>query len=222
MKKEIEFRDPVVERVVDKFVSRSDVGFAKYGVTLEDDKSNVFIWINHLQEELMDAVLYLQKLKESTMKLMNRKAYKRKSKKRGPVRAKKVSYDGIDFASGLEKYMYIALRKNKIKAKYEGETFVLLPGFHFENEVYERQSNGKGEYKNRGCKRILPIKYTPDFIGEDFIIETKGRANESFPMRWKLFKQLIVRQFPNVTLYKPQNQKECDETVRLILSKQNE
>ena len=83
--------------------------------------------------------------------------------------------------------MYIALRKAKIKAKYEGETFVLLNGFHFENEVYERQANGKGEYKNRGCKRILPIKYTPDFIGEDFIIETKGRANESFPMRWKLF-----------------------------------
>ena len=65
-KKEIEFRDPVVERVVDKFVSRSDVGFAKYGVTLEDDKSNMFAWINHLQEELMDAVLYLQKLKEET------------------------------------------------------------------------------------------------------------------------------------------------------------
>lgn len=66
MKKEIEFRDPVVERVVNKFVSRSDVGFKKYGVTLEDDKSNIFQWINHLQEELMDAILYLQKLKEST------------------------------------------------------------------------------------------------------------------------------------------------------------
>jgi hypothetical protein len=65
-KKQIEFRDPVVERVVDKFVSRSDVGFAKYGVTLEDDKSNLFAWVNHLQEELMDAVLYLQKLKETT------------------------------------------------------------------------------------------------------------------------------------------------------------
>ena len=65
-KKQIVFRDPVVERVVEKFVSRSDVGFAKYGVTLEDDKSNIFQWINHLQEELMDAVLYLQKLKEST------------------------------------------------------------------------------------------------------------------------------------------------------------
>ena len=65
-KKEIEFRDPVVERVVNKFVTRSDVGYAKYGVTLEDDKSNIFQWLNHLQEELMDAVLYLQKLKETT------------------------------------------------------------------------------------------------------------------------------------------------------------
>ena len=65
-KKEIEFRDPVVERVVNKFVSRADVGYAKYGVTLEDDKTNIFAWLNHLQEELMDAVLYLQKLKEET------------------------------------------------------------------------------------------------------------------------------------------------------------
>jgi hypothetical protein len=115
--------------------------------------------------------------------------------------------------------MYVALKNAKIKAKYEGETFVLLNGFHFDNEVFERQSNGKGDYKNRGEKRILPIKYTPDFIGDDFIIETKGRANESFPMRWKLFKRLIVEQFPNVTLYKPQNQKECDETVSLILAR---
>lgn len=62
--KTIKFRDPVVERVVDKFVSRSDVGFKKYGVTLEQDPSAMFEWLNHLQEELMDAVLYLQKAKE--------------------------------------------------------------------------------------------------------------------------------------------------------------
>ena len=148
-----------------------------------------------------------------------KKSYKRK--KRGPVQAKKVTYDGINFASGLERYMYMALTKANIKAKYEGETFVLLSGFHFENKVYERCSNGKGIYKNRGCKRILPIKYTPDFIGEDFIIETKGRANESFPMRWKLFKKLVMNQFPNYTLYKPQNHKECDETIKLILSLRN-
>ena len=60
----INFRDPVVERVVDKFVGRSDVGFEKYGVTLEDDPSDMLAWLNHLQEEMMDAVLYLQKAKE--------------------------------------------------------------------------------------------------------------------------------------------------------------
>jgi len=60
----INFRDPVVERVVDKFVERSDVGFKKYGVTLEEDPSDMFAWLNHLQEEMMDAVLYLQKAKQ--------------------------------------------------------------------------------------------------------------------------------------------------------------
>ena len=64
-KKTISFRDPVVERVVDKFVGRSDVGFEKYGVTLDSDPSEMLDWLNHLQEELMDAVLYLQKAKET-------------------------------------------------------------------------------------------------------------------------------------------------------------
>jgi len=148
--------------------------------------------------------------------------YKRKKapkKKRGPVQSRKISYDGHNFASGLEKYMYMALQKAKIKAKYEGETFVLLNGFHFENEVYERQANSKGEFMNRGEKRILPIKYTPDFIGEDFIIETKGRPNESFPIRWKLFKKLVTEQFPSYTLFKPQNQKECDRVIEILRNK---
>ena len=60
----INFRDPVVERVVDKFVDRSDVGYKKYGVTLDKDPSEMLEWLNHLQEELMDAILYLQKSKE--------------------------------------------------------------------------------------------------------------------------------------------------------------
>jgi len=150
---------------------------------------------------------------------MKRLPYKRKKRKKGPVQSKKVSYDGINFASGLERYMYMALKKAKIKFEYEGETYILQSGFEFNNESYERQSNGKGEYKNRGNKKILPIKYTPDFIGKDFIIETKGRANDSFPMRWKLFKNLVNKTMPNVILYKPQNQKECDETVRIILGK---
>ena len=62
--KEIKFRDPVVERVVDKFVERSDVGFKKYGTTLEDERrlkmKGLQKYLNDIQEELMDAVLYIQ------------------------------------------------------------------------------------------------------------------------------------------------------------------
>ena len=141
---------------------------------------------------------------------------RKKSKKRGPVTAKKISYDGINFASGLERYTYMALKKEKLFEFYEGETFHLIEGFDFPNESYEKQANGKGEYINRGKKKILGIKYTPDFTGKDYIIECKGRANESFPLRWKLFKLWLTKNNIGKTLYKPQNQKEVDRTVDLI------
>ena len=143
-----------------------------------------------------------------------RKRYKRK---KGPVRSKKVTFDGITFASGLEKYMYQALKKAKIKAKYEGQTYILQEAFDFKVDSFERQANGKGEMVNRGQKKIQSIKYTPDFISSSFIIECKGRANESFPIRWKMFKNYVKNNMPHVILYKPQNQKECDKVIELII-----
>ena len=145
---------------------------------------------------------------------------RRYNKKRGPVRSKKVTFDGIKFASGLEKYMYKALKKAKIHAIYEGATFELQEGFMFNTDSYERQGNGKGTMINRGQKKILNIKYTPDFVSDSFIIECKGRANESFPLRWKMFKNYVKEHYPHVILYKPQNQKECDEVIKLITKNQ--
>jgi len=150
---------------------------------------------------------------------MKKRIRGRIKRKKGPVNAKKTKHDGIQFASGLEKYMYIALKKAKIKAKYEGQTYIVQEGFEFKNKSYERQNNGKGDLVNRGCKKILPIKYTPDFVSSSFIIECKGRANESFPLRWKMFKKYVNENLKHVTLYKPQNQKECDKVVELILNK---
>lgn len=64
-KKEIEFRDPIIEKVVDKIVQRSDVGFKKYKVTLKDDlETSLDGWLTHLQDELMDAVNYIEKCKD--------------------------------------------------------------------------------------------------------------------------------------------------------------
>ena len=71
--KEIKFRDPVVERVVDKFVSRSHVGFGKYGTTLEDERrlkmKGLQKYLNDIQEELMDAVLYIQSARDELQDL---------------------------------------------------------------------------------------------------------------------------------------------------------
>tara|TARA_R100000426_G_scaffold60425_1_gene42685 strand:- start:673 stop:1128 length:456 start_codon:yes stop_codon:yes gene_type:complete len=150
---------------------------------------------------------------------MKKRNYKRK---KSPVQSKKVTADGIQFASGLEKYMYLALKQAGIPALYEGQTFELIESFDFPFECYERCANGKGVYKNRGNRKILNMKYTPDFVGKGFIIECKGRANESFPLRWKIFKKLMSeRRIGPFVLYKPQNQKECDETVKLILQNKN-
>ena len=66
--KTIKFRDPVVERVCDKFVTRSDVGYKKYGKTLHDESTgkhkDLLGYLNDIQEELMDAILYIQAARE--------------------------------------------------------------------------------------------------------------------------------------------------------------
>ena len=56
-------RDKVIERVINKIKSRSDVGYKKYGVTLNDDDQSLEVWLTHIQEELMDAVNYIEKAK---------------------------------------------------------------------------------------------------------------------------------------------------------------
>ena len=58
-------RDKVIQQVIDKIQKRSDVGFKKYGVTLNDDNQPLDAWLNHLQEELMDAVNYIEKARMS-------------------------------------------------------------------------------------------------------------------------------------------------------------
>ena len=100
---------------------------------------------------------------------------------------------------------------------YEVEVFQIIDGFTLPNLSIEKQANGKGEFVNRGGKKILGIKYTPDFTGFDYIIECKGRANESFPLRWKLFKRWLVNNGETRTLYKPQNQKDVAIMIKLIL-----
>ena len=58
-------KDSIVESICAKFLQRSAVGWKKYGTTLDREDLSVLDWIEHAQEELMDCILYLEKLKKS-------------------------------------------------------------------------------------------------------------------------------------------------------------
>ena len=67
------FRDPVVRKVCDKFIDRSNIGYEKYGSTLEDERrlkmKGLQKYLNDIQEELMDAVLYIQAARDELQDL---------------------------------------------------------------------------------------------------------------------------------------------------------
>ena len=142
--------------------------------------------------------------------------YKRRKGKKTIQSSKKV-VDGIQFDSALESFMYVLLRDNNIQADYEGEKFTLIEGFNFPIDSFERTANKP--MINRGNNKQRAITYTPDFTRPEFIIEVKGRANETFPMRWKLFKRWIAINRPNAVLYKPQSQADCKLVVEDILQR---
>jgi hypothetical protein len=58
--------DSIVESVIEKFKQRSEVGISKYGKTLDRTDLNYKDWLNHIQEELMDAVLYCERLRKES------------------------------------------------------------------------------------------------------------------------------------------------------------
>ena len=129
------------------------------------------------------------------------------------INSKKHVVDGITFKSGLELYMYKLLKENNIAFTYEKETFITVDGFTFFNESYEK--NKRGNFKIV-TDNILPITYTPDFVGDTFIIEVKGRPNEQFPLRWKLFKKYLTNNNLQYKLFVPRTNAHCREVIKII------
>lgn len=129
----------------------------------------------------------------------NKKSPIKKTKKKGKVNnATPNTHDGIRFLSKLETYTYKKLKEAGIPAEYEPKSFTLLPKFQYNGE------------------NIRPMTYKPDFVGKDFIIECKGIMGDAFPLRWKLFKYILMQENSNYKLYLVRNQKQVDETINLI------
>jgi acyl transferase domain-containing protein len=60
--------DPIVSAVIRKMYQRSQVGIKKYGTTMERNDLSFTDWVTHLQEDLMDSIIYLEKLKHEHLR----------------------------------------------------------------------------------------------------------------------------------------------------------
>jgi hypothetical protein len=56
--------DSIVESVINKIKSRSEIGIKKYGHTLDREDMTTIDWIDAAIEEQMDNILYLTRLKK--------------------------------------------------------------------------------------------------------------------------------------------------------------
>lgn len=124
------------------------------------------------------------------------------------------------YSSSIEKYCADQLREYGLAFDYEETTFELVDRFRFPNKYYKMTSKGK-DMVNRSNSVILPITYTPDFIGKDhnWIIETKGYlpSHHDFPMRWKLFLKHLVDNNSNAIVFLAKNSSQVDEAIQQIL-----
>lgn len=138
---------------------------------------------------------------------------KRVRKGRKVVQSKKVVIDGIQFASGLEGTMYKLLKEAKVSFAYEPKSYETFESFEYGASCWERSRKTSKSMTLK--KAVRKVSYTPDFVctDEDWFIETKGRANESFSIRWKLFKKVMNERDKPPVIFKPQNKQDCEQVI---------
>ncbi len=123
-------------------------------------------------------------------------------------------YDGISFKSKLEVYCYKKLKENVIPFEYEKYKFTLFEGI--KPSILTSIFPNKQGILEVNTDKLRDITYTPDFVGDSWIIETKGRANDSYPLKLKMFRKLMESQNKYRLFMEPHNQKQVDGAIKLI------
>ena len=136
--------------------------------------------------------------------------------------ASECTYNGIKFRSKLELYCYKYFLDNKVELQYEARTYVIFPKFETNVHLYlpvKQRNSTKTELCLKNNK-ILPITYTPDFVlqvdNKLFFIETKGRPNDVYPIKRKLFLHHLSKLNKECWFFEPHNQKQVHDTYNLI------
>lgn len=138
--------------------------------------------------------------------------------------------DGTKFRSKLELFTYQKLLEYGIKDfDYEKEKFILQEAFEYPNESIEAFEKKENKIKVKKFEnvdhKIRSMSYLPDFTKIDpvtkkgWVLEVKGFNNDSFPLKWKLFKKHLINNGYDVTLYKPNNQGNVIKCIELIKAK---
>ncbi len=118
------------------------------------------------------------------------------------------------YKSRLEKIAAELLEESGLEFKYEPWVVELKQPFVAKVKSYERI--GKKKVYKLQSNKIKGITYTPDFVGVDWIIETKGVRTADFNIRWKLFKKYLLDNNLEYRLYMPGSKKEIVESIKLI------
>ena len=139
--------------------------------------------------------------------------------------AKTTVYKGTTLRSGTEKIMFQLLEQAKIPFSYETLKFPVISGFKYDGESYEKQLNGKGDFKDRGKKTFKDSVYTPDFTSPadeplKFVIEVKGRSMPDYSRTWKLFKKHLTKNYGEVALFVPRTKADCIKVIEILKSKE--
>ena len=136
--------------------------------------------------------------------------------------AQRLIYNNIQFKSQLEVMIYKTLLQEGFDVKYEPVTFTLWQGFHPEIPYYVK--NKKTRELALDNKKLIDIKYTPDFIfyynGIRVIIEAKGFQNDVFYIKKKLFRAYLEEDFSNVKIqslyFEIYTKKELMQAIEII------
>lgn len=136
-------------------------------------------------------------------------------------------YNNIKFKSKLEMYCYKYFKDNSLNIVYEPGAIKIVPGFQTNVSVWLPVKDRKTKQTNLKLKRsnILPVTYTPDFKlqynNNIIFIETKGKPNDVYPLKRKLFLRWLTengKKNHKYWFFEPHTQQQVRETYNIILN----
>ena len=144
-----------------------------------------------------------------------------KRKGKGTPRRKTAKKKNLGkYKSGLEKTCADLLAESGLSFDYEKHEYILMDKFRYPG-TYLKMTSKRKDLSDRTNKVVLPIKYTPDFVGpsKGWIIETKGYtpSHHDFPMRWKLFLRHLTSKDSNAIVFLAKNSQQVDQAIQEIL-----